>query len=374
MSSHGSTALIYFAPVPWDSYPQRPHYVVDHYLAAGGSRAVWIDPYPIRFPTLRDIRRIGRRMRLPHKHPPNLTVLRFATLPLEPLGVGRWLNQRIVSATLMRRLRRLVQDHRVAVGIGHPSLVALSALSALEPSVSFYDAMDDFPEFYSGRSKLAVRAREAEIARSVDVVLTSSSGLWTKFETLGSRRLMIRNAFDMSALPPLPISRNGHTRFGYVGCIGRWFDWAVVDRLGRVFPHADIDLVGPCFNPPPRRLPSNVHLFPACTLPRAIEHFQRFSVGLIPFKRNPLTESVDPIKYYGYRAMGLPVLSTRFGEMANRGTEHGTYVVDDSATLEAAGEDALAARSDPAVIAEFRRTHTWKHRFDEAGLFDLLLR
>jgi hypothetical protein len=372
MTRNRPTALVYFAPVKWDSYQQRPHYVVRHFLASHGSRAVWVDPYPIRFPRVADIRRFGQRLRLPVERPPNLTVLRFAALPLEPLGVGRWLNQRFVSETTVRRLRNLIAGHDVIVGIGHPSLVALSALTALDPAASFYDAMDDFPEFYSGRTRLAVRAREAEIARAVNLVVTSSSALWTKFETVGRRRLMVQNSFEMSALPSLSPVRNGRDVFGYVGCVGTWFDWSIIIGLAQAFPTADVHVVGPRFEQPWRALPPNVHLFPACALPRAIEHCQRFSVGLIPFKRTPLTQSVDPIKYYGYRGMGLPVLATKFGEMANRGVEHGAYIIDDVGSLETVAASALAAPADSAAIAEFRRTYTWERRFEETGLFDRL--
>ena len=57
--------LVYFAPVAWDSYLQRPHYVARHFLARGG-RVLWIDPYPTRFPMLRDLRRrVGTSLRTP---------------------------------------------------------------------------------------------------------------------------------------------------------------------------------------------------------------------------------------------------------------------------------------------------------------------
>lgn len=38
----------------------------------------------------------------------------------------------------------------------------------------------------------------------VDVVITSSAALWKKFENCGNDRIMVRNAYDMDALPPLP--------------------------------------------------------------------------------------------------------------------------------------------------------------------------
>ena len=320
-------ALVYFAPVAWDSYPQRPHYFVRHFLKRGG-RVAWIDPYPTRLPTTRDLRNAVMGRRIAVERPANLTVVGLRALPLEPLAVGRWLNRRLLWNALARRLRAFVSDGAVVVGIGRPSDLALAALGALRPVRSFFDAMDDFPQFYRGVSKGSVSACEREIALKVDVVMTSSSALWTKFEPLGSRRIMLHNAFEMSALPPLPIARNGHVVFGYVGCIGAWFDWSTVVGLAEAFRDAAVHIVGPCFAKAPRRLPSNIRMFPACSLGGAIEHFQSFSVGLIPFERTPLTEGVDPIKYYGYRGMGLPVLSTTFGEMARRGVDEGVFLID----------------------------------------------
>lgn len=95
---------------------------------------------------------------------------------------------------------------------------------------------------------------------------------------------------------------------------------------------------------------------------------QEFDVGLIPFKKILLTESVDPIKYYEYRALGLPVLSTDFGEMALRKSTDGTYLsrgVEDVGELAAL---ALQYHASSEVICKFREFNSWKSRFDNAGI------
>lgn len=362
--------LVYFAPVGWDSYPQRPHYFVQQFLKRAGTRVVWVDPYPIRLPTIGDLRRVGSGARIAVPRPENLTVISLRALPIEPVPVARWLNCRWLCRALSRRLAPLLGNSEARIGIGRPSSLALAALGLFRPVASFYDAMDDFPEFYRGASRASVSAREREIVRAVDVVVTSSSALWSKFSDLGSRRVMMHNAFEMTALPPLPIARNGHQVFGYVGCIGSWFDWSITARLARSFPDVPVHIVGPCFSSPRRDLPANVRLFPECTLEESIEHFRSFSVGLIPFKRGPLTEGVDPVKYYGYRGMGLPVLSTKFGEMARRAVGAGAYLIDDGAGLQAGAEAALDARFDTPATDAFRREHTWERRFDDERAFD----
>jgi hypothetical protein len=87
-------------------------------------------------------------------------------------------------------------------------------------------------------------------------------------------------------------------------------------------------------------------------------------VGLIPFKKTDLTASVDPIKYYEYRALGLPILSTRFGEMALRESQKGVFFVDKYSDLEKQVKEALTCRSDIVEIEGFRKANSWDARFD----------
>ena len=48
--------LLYFSPVAWASYAQRPHYFTRHFLRAPGASVTWVDPYPTRLPNLADLR------------------------------------------------------------------------------------------------------------------------------------------------------------------------------------------------------------------------------------------------------------------------------------------------------------------------------
>ncbi len=358
--------LVYFAPVAWDSYLQRPHYVARHVLARGG-RVLWIDPYPTRFPMLRDLRRrVGTTLRTPR--PSGLTVIAPRALPLEPLRAGQALNDALFGRALLARVRAWCADDTVTVGIGRPSSLALRALDVLRPSWSVFDALDDFPQFYEGLAQRAVARLESAIAERVDAVLTPSTGLWHKFAALGTRRVMVHNACEMAALPPVRDSPPTPPVVGFVGCISTWFDWALVDRLARERPQVRFELSGPCFDGPSAQLPPNVQLLPACAHDEAVRRMTRFSVGLIPFKRNLLTEGVDPIKYYEYRGLGLPVLSSRFGEMALRGEPDGVFFAEEPGALAATLARAARPVSQHDVDA-FRRAHSWERRFADAGLF-----
>ena len=136
-------------------------------------------------------------------------------------------------------------------------------------------------------------------------------------------------------------------------------------------PEARFELAGPCVVKPPERLPENVKMRPACKHSETIGLMSRFSAGLIPFEINALTAGVDPIKYYEYRAAGLPVLSTSFGEMATRGRDEGVYFIDQDYPVKRACE-AADRRFDRAETDGFRRENNWRCRFQGSGLLSLL--
>jgi hypothetical protein len=345
--------------------------VAKYFLERRGGRVVWIDPYPTRLPVMADIRSVWRRSRLKTPQPDGLTVVKPGALPLEPLATGRWLNRHVLWHRLHVRLPQFSGGRQLTIGIGRPHSLALAALERLDPAWSFYDAMDDFPEFYRGRAQRAAHTSEQAIASSVNVVVTSSSGLWEKFAPHGDKRRLVRNGFDMASLPPLGPRPTGPPVLGFIGSVASWFDWPLTVRLARAAKNAVIHIVGPRYVAPLRALPANVKLFPPCNHERAIEHLARFSVGLIPFKCNRLTAGVDPIKYYAYRAMGLSVLTTPFGDMAQRGPGDGAFLLDEDLGLEAAAYAALgASRANDDDVEEFRRQHSWERRFGEAGMFE----
>jgi hypothetical protein len=280
--------------------------------------------------------------------------------------MGRWLNRNVQWHRLHRKLPAFSGGRQLVVGIGRPHSLALAALERLDPASSFYDAMDDFPEFYRGRAKRAATLSEQAIASNVTTILTASSALWTKFAPHGAKRRMVPNGFDMASLPPLGPRSGGVPILGYVGTVASWFDWPLVVKLARAIPNARLHIIGPRYGATPARLPKNIKLFPACGHEQAVEHMATFSVGLIPFKKNRLTHGVDPIKYYAYRALGLPVLTTAFGEMVGRGPADHTYPLDDSCALDEVAMSAICApRASEGEVAEFRAENSWERRFSD---------
>lgn len=353
----------------WNSYAQRPHYFARYFLDHGGASVAWVNPYPTRLPGIADLRR-----RPPDPPPgeadPRVTVIDVRAWPVEPLPGGAVLNRALRWRGLVARLARGMSAGEGVIGVGRPSALAALALRAIPARRRFYDAMDDFPEFYRGLSRRSMRRREDEVVAAVDRVYASSDALAAKFGRRGVEPGLVRNAYAMRTLPAWePPADDRPLVFGYIGTIGHWFDWDVVARLALAFPTAEVSIVGPVYAAPPRALPGNVRLLGACRQADAAQRLRGFSAGLIPFRKTPLTDAVDPIKYYEYRAMGLPVLSTRFGQMAVRTEADGVHDLDAPEGIQAAARAALAHRTDAAAVARFRAENDWETRLGRAALF-----
>ena len=180
----------------------------------------------------------------------------------------------------------------------------------------------------------------------------------------------MRNALDSAAIPysPKKIFDSKKKIFGYVGTIASWFDWSWVDALARVRPRDEIRLIGPLFNSLRKNMPPNIVLLPPCSHKAALQAMRDFDVGIIPFVRNDLTRSVDPIKYYEYRALGLPVISTNFGEMSFRSEEPGVFISRYLNDVEVLAQAALCVDSSAMEIKAFKKENSWYSRFDAAWL------
>ena len=256
--------------------------------------------------------------------------------------------------------------------IGKPSLLAVTVVERLKGCHSIYDAMDDFPAFYSGLSQRTLRRREAQLVRLVSGMMVSSTVLKERWCHLRPDVQLVHNGLDSSLLPTHHVSiasRDGNRVFGYVGTIASWFDWAWVIALAEARKRDTVRIIGPLYTPASSNLPSNIESLPPCDHSSALLAIQSFDVGIIPFKKNDLTVSVDPIKYYEYRALGLPVLSTGFGEMALRTNDAGIFICDDVAEISPTTNRALAYRPDTVEVEKFISTNTWETRFSKSGLF-----
>jgi glycosyltransferase involved in cell wall biosynthesis len=363
--------LVYLSPLPWSSFAQRPHKFVEWFNGRTGGDVLWVEPYPTRFPVLADFCRLkGQGNKETQRLPSWLTVIRPPALPVEPLPASGWVNGFVWRAKL-KAIEEFARRQPTLLTIGKPSVLALILLKRLDGIPSVYDAMDDFPAFYSGLSRLSMSLRERRIVQGVTDVLASSTQLKQRWRGIKASVQLIHNGLDASALPlssGLGVTERTKKVLGYVGTIGPWFNWEWLIALAKARPNDTVRLIGPIFASANCPLPGNIEVLPQCGHAEALQAMLDFDVGLIPFIKNELTVSVDPIKYYEYRALGLPVISTDFGEMALRGSEEGVFLSTTGPGINDLVERALLYRADDEATRKFIAANTWEARFTAARI------
>ncbi len=363
--------LIYLSPLNWVSFAQRPHKFVEWWHNRTGGDVLWVNPYPTRLPQFSDFKRASMKLDdVSNATPRWLHVRSSLTFPIEPIP-GSGLVNAIVWRQLFQSIDQFAKGSSLIIAIGKPTELSLQLISRFKNAYTFYDAMDDFPAFYSSSlSRAAMEKRESKLVSNVNAIWVSSTKLKKRWEYANTELCLVHNGVDGAVLPRKTlINKNNKQKvLGYVGTIGRWFDWEWVLQIAKLRPKDIVRLVGPVFVKPPVSLPSNVEIEPACEHSEAIAAMQQFDVGLIPFQNNELTESVDPIKYYEYRSIGLPVVSTSFGEMAFRSDTDGVFVCTVKGALSQLLNDALKFTVSEASANRFKLENTWDVRFDSTGL------
>ncbi len=320
--------VVYFSPVSWNSVAQRPHFFVKAAIEYGCSEVLWINPSPSRLPNLQDIMRLtSPNKESSFERDRKIKVLTPKVLPLEPLGKVF----DIISSAEFRSLKCKIEefsDENTFIVSGKPSRLVKYIVENVQYKKFILDVMDDYPEFYRGISKNSMILMLDLLVKKSDICIFSSNSLADKFAFKAKCSSIIKNACDETLVEALNVIRgNGyslkrepdHPRvFGYIGSLANWFDWEAVTRIAARYPSCHVKLIGPRFSAIPEGLPSNISIHPPIEHSRVSSELLTFDFGLIPFKINQLTASVDPVKYYEYCAAGVTVVSSKFGEMSQR--------------------------------------------------------
>jgi hypothetical protein len=309
-----------------------------------------------------------------------LRVVSLPSVPLEPLLVGRQLLQAL-QAPARRRLLELMEHSQAWLVVGKPSGLAMDLCAAVQGRRVLYDVMDDVPLFSRGLSQRWIQRAHAALLMQAQAVWGSAEKLVQSMSGLTrSAPALVRNG---TLLPESitgmdsGVGSAAHASaplvLGYVGTLASWFDWQALGTLAAALPQARIDVYGPQEGPPPVGLPPRVRLHGAVPHAQVFGLMRQWHAGLIPFARNALTDSVDPVKYYEYRSCGLPVLTTLFGEMPHHAfSDDGVWDITDSQLLGAleprlrqwhvglAQQQAMGRSITPSWV----NNCSWSARFD----------
>jgi glycosyltransferase involved in cell wall biosynthesis len=382
--------IVCVAGVTWDSYRLSLHQYMSRLARA--HRVLFVNR-PVALPNAiargggrgatgraiarGSVRRVGEGLYV--ADPPAALPLRFE----RPVTAA---NQMLRGSFVARAARDL--------GFGKPLLWihdidAARVVGRLDPWVSIYWVTDDHPTgpaFRANRTNrvAAMRARERELLRSVDLVLTTAAELRDAKASFNSNSHCVPHGVDIhhfaraanpETRPAPPFRAIRRPIIGFVGQINERLDRELVRLVARAHPEWSIVFVGPIL----RGLDvgslealQNVHFLGSADLDRLPEFLNPMDVCTVPFLVDEHTRTMNPLKILEYLAAGKPVVTTPLP--AVRAYDPHVDIAGGAAEFAAAielalAEDSLARRR---ARAEFAGEHSWESRLEEiCGLIEM---
>ncbi len=344
------------------------------------NRVLFIESLGLRRPQLagRDLSRMARRLRrglAPARAVDGLHVLSPLVVPLHGYAPVRALNRRLLPALVARSLRAL-DMHDPILWAYVPQAEVL--LDALAPSLVVYHCVDDIAA-QEGIDAASFRAAEQRFAGRADLVLASAPTLAERMRKIASNVLYAPNVADttmfsraLEAGPVDPaIAALPRPCVVFTGAIvSTKLDFVLLAELARTRPDMSFVLVGPVGPGDPRtdvsvlRAEPNLHLLGGRSYSELPNVLRGADAGLIPYARNPLTDSIFPMKIYEYLAAGLPAIATELPSLA--GVED-VRTAADAQQMAAALDEAIATDDPEQRRARSARasSHSWDQRLQE---------
>ncbi len=368
--------VVYLAPIPWDYLWQRPQQLMSRLAAS--LPVLYVQPEPLRNPTLADLVRGLRRVRLHLRAQgarPRPAGLRVVAPPFIPVAGSR-LGDRINAALMARAIPRRLGGQGplptpVILWCTRPAPAALRLARAGRHTRLVYERMDAIPGTHARARRLS--DVEGALLREADLVLCTAAALADSARRLNARTHLVPNAVDPRHFRPAIPGAGGRAGplgpimgpiVGYCGTIAEWLDFPLLAALADRFPDVQFVMVGP-IEVPRTRLPrrGNLHWLGPRSYEDLPAYLAGFAVCLLPFRVDEFTRAVNPVKLFEYFATGKPVVSTPLPEVTAFGEL--VYVGEGRGGVASAVEAALAEGDQPALATRRRAvadTNTWDDR------------
>mgnify|MGYP000061766100 CR=1 FL=1 len=309
----------------------------------------------------------GKRVheRMVTYHP--LTLLPYRNVPLLD---SLWMLRHTLD-TCVPPIRKILRRHGFAqadVLWLSQSFYSLALLKHAHYKKLVYRMADSYAEFKGVPQSM--NAAEEEIIARADTIFCTAHKLYEDVrEKAGDKVHYLPNGVNFEhfqiaqPVEPADIAHLPRPRVLYIGMLADWYDVDLVAHAAQTLPEYSFIIIGPQrTNLEILKGLQNVHLLGARAY-QDIPHYMHFcDVGIMPFKKTSLTETVNPIKIFEYLAAGLPAVSVRLDELQSLNSP--TLLTDTPAEFVDALREAVKRGRDLPEFIDFARNNSWRKRYE----------
>jgi len=280
-----------------------------------------------------------------------------------PLFIPRYTPRMIELNGWLLRLQ--IRALCARIGIRRPAVFA--TLPTTAPVVEcgrfarvVFNRSDLFSSFREANADV-IMPLEDRLLRAADSVLYVNRGLFERERDRSRHALYLGHGVDFAHFGrAMAAETNGvadrvrqlaRPIVGYYGALDDYtIDLPLLVKVARRIPNGTLLLIGPCAMDlaPLLREPNVTYLGPVPyrNVPAYAAHFD---VAIMPWRQNEWIANCNPIKLKEYLAIGFPIVTMRFGELAPY--EHLVYAADTHDQFLDGIESALGERDDSRIRA-----------------------
>lgn len=358
----------------WGRHPSSCQHLIKQLLPH--NQVLWVNTIGMRSPqfSASDVKRSLEIMRgwlkksdkLAGKAlPDNLTIISPVMIPYNNVPGVRTLNRYLVKKAL----------GRVVVEKGMKDLVVMTTFPCtcdyvgdLQESLYVYYCVDDFVN-WPGVNLHLIKSMEEKLLDRCDLVMATAEELG-KAKTRGTKPVhLLLHGVDFSrfnvtvdrSLIPQAMKGIASPIIGFFGALSSWLDFDLLASIAKERPDWSFVFIGPVDTDISsiRTIP-NVHLVGRVDYELLPLYAACFDVGIIPFKVNELTKSVNPLKLLEYLSVGIPVVSTfmpevlKYSDVVRIAHDKQEFLQALNQSLQDTSQERRQARIEKA------RAHSWQ--------------
>lgn len=236
-----------------------------------------------------------------------------------------------------------------------------------------YKVVDDRMEF--SEVPRWIKSNIDLLIEKADIIVASSQNIFNKLSKTRKKNVfLVGNGAEVEHFKKakenieisVDIASIKKPILGYIGAIGEWFDFQLIEEILKFYPNISVVLIGPILSKQDikidrlKKLYSNLLVMGKKSYDILPNYIKAFDVCVIPFKINELTLGVNPNKLYEYLAAGKPVISTALPEVTKyNGT---VYVAENHDEFLSCINKALTSNQDHEGFSRIANENTWDEK------------
>jgi hypothetical protein len=306
--------IIILSSVDWSTHRQLHHELTD-FLIKRKNRVLFVENTGSRNIQIKDLNRVKNRILNFIKSKKGFKILNQNLTLFTPLFIPfhfnffiQKINNFYISNTILNWSKYFNFNDPIIINFV-PNPITFSLMKNLNPSLKVYYMADDMTSGKSNRVDI-----EKKIINNSDYIFYTSQNLKKKFSDLNKAKFLSNGVNTIKFIKNFKKRAYNNKKsfnIGYVGAIRDILDEKLILNIAKKFYNDKIFLIGPILFPFKKlKDQKNIILLGEKKHDEILSYLKNFHVGIIPYKVNSFTNSINPLKIYEYVSSGLPVVST----------------------------------------------------------------